>query len=359
MLAELLGISLAPWFRFSVQAAGNVEQAALQPCRFVAAGALALVVMLVVDRVLGEPPVWAHPVVAMGKVLDATGQRLGAKSETGVDLKRFAAGAAVWCALGSIVVLLYAAIQALLVPWMLSETWWLAALAMGLLCKPMMAWRMLAGEVREVEAALQQSLAAGRQRLSWLVSRDTAKLDEGEVRESAIESLAENLNDSVIAPLFWFVLFGLPGAALYRFANTADAMWGYPGWRGKGVQARWWQWAGKWAAWADDVMSWAPARLTVVLLLCVQASGGHVVSPCTVRHAARVTPSPNGGWPMGAMAMALGIRLGKPGTYVLNPSGRVPGPADVDRALRLARGSVLLVTACALIILCLAMVIDV
>ncbi len=83
------------------------------------------------------------------------------------------------------------------------------------------------------------------------------------MRESAIESLAENLNDSVVAPIFWFVLFGLPGAALYRFANTADAMWGYRGLR-HGVN---WEWAGKWAARADDVLSWLPARLTALLLV--------------------------------------------------------------------------------------------
>ncbi|WP_143760170.1 CobD/CbiB family cobalamin biosynthesis protein, partial [Colwellia marinimaniae] len=91
---------------------------------------------------------------------------------------------------------------------------------------------------------------------------DVQPLDATAVRESAIESLAENLSDSVIAPLFWFVLLGLPGAALYRFANTADAMWGYPGMRG----GRYWQWAGKWAARADDVLSWLPARLTALLL---------------------------------------------------------------------------------------------
>jgi adenosylcobinamide-phosphate synthase len=76
------------------------------------------------------------------------------------------------------------------------------------------------------------------------VSREVDHLSADEVRQSAIESLAENLNDSVVAPLFWFALAGLPGAALYRFANTADAMWGYPGMRG----GRYWQWAGKWAA---------------------------------------------------------------------------------------------------------------
>lgn len=359
MLAELADIPLSPWFLSPAQAIGDIEQAAPQACRLVAAGALAVVVALVVDRTLGEPPAWAHPVVAMGKALDSVGQRLGARSETGVDPARFAAGTAVWCVLGSVVVLFYAVLQAGLAAWMTGGAWWLAAAVMGLLCKPLLAWRMLAEEVRAVEAALQQSLPAGRQRLSWLVSRDTAALDEGEIRESAIESLAENLNDSVVAPLFWFVLFGLPGAALYRFANTADAMWGYPGWRGEGARARWWQWAGKWAAWADDALSWVPARLTAALLLAVQAARGQLVSPGRLRRAAGLTPSPNGGWPMGAMALALGIRLGKPGAYVLNPSGRVPGAEDVGRALRLARAAVLLVAAGAAAVLLAAMVIHV
>src|SRR5690606_4699726 len=133
---------------------------------------------------------------------------------------------------------------------------------LGLLLKPLLAWRLLREEVQGVEAALAESVEAGRARLARLVSRDVAPLSATEVRESAIESLAENLNDSVVAPLFWFVLAGLPGAALYRFANTADAMWGYRGARGGRV----WEWAGKWAAHADDALSWLPARLTALLL---------------------------------------------------------------------------------------------
>jgi adenosylcobinamide-phosphate synthase len=138
----------------------------------------------------------------------------------------------------------------------------LLVVLMAWLLKCMLSWRMLREEVGAVELALGQSLEAGRERLSWLVSRDTAQLSASQVRESAIESLAENLNDSVVAPIFWFVLLGLPGAAVYRFANTADAMWGYRGtYRGKN-----WEWAGKWAARADDVLSWVPARLTALLL---------------------------------------------------------------------------------------------
>jgi len=195
-----------------------------------------------------------------------------------------------------------------------------AALLLGLALKPMLAWAMLRTEVQAVETALGQSLDAGRLRLAMLVSRDTTNLRETEVRESAIESLAENLNDSVVAPIFWFVLFGLPGAAIYRFANTADAMWGYRGLR-NGVN---WEWAGKWAARADDVLSWLPARITALLLKLVS----HGIDVKTLRLEARKTLSPNSGWPMAAMALALGVRLQKPGVYVLNPSGRPPGPKD-------------------------------
>ncbi len=187
---------------------------------------------------------------------------------------------------------------------------------------------MLRSDVRAVEAALSQSLDAGHQRLAMLVSRDTANLSEAEVRESAIESLAENLNDSVVAPIFWFVMLGLPGAALYRFANTADAMWGYRGLR-NGVN---WEWSGKWAARADDALSWLPARITALLLKLFSQG----VDFKTLSVEARKTLSPNSGWPMAAMALALGLRLQKPGVYVLNAAGRPPAPPDVDLALNMA-----------------------
>jgi adenosylcobinamide-phosphate synthase len=206
--------------------------------------------------------------------------------------------------------------------------WVLAILLLGLALKPMLAWSMLRSEVAAVEVALAQSLDAGRQRLAMLVSRDTTNLSETEVRESAMESLAENLNDSVVAPIFWFVLFGLPGAAIYRFANTADAMWGYRGLR-NGVN---WEWAGKWAARADDVLSWLPARITALLIKLLSQG----VDLAKLGLEARKTPSPNSGWPMAAMALALGVRLQKPGVYVLNPSGTPPEPKDAVLARKKA-----------------------
>ena len=213
---------------------------------------------------------------------------------------------------------------------------WLAALALGLFLKPLLAWAMLHDEVLAVEGALAESLPAGREQLGRLVSRDTAELSPTQVRESAIESLAENLNDSVVAPLFWFAVLGLPGAALFRFANTADAMWGYPGERG----GRDWAWAGKWAAHADDVLAWVPARITAGLIWLL--GGCHGAG--ALRTEARRTPSPNSGWPMAAMALALGVQLRKPQGYTLNAGARGPTPADTVRACAIGSRSVLVAT---------------
>lgn len=284
--------------------------------------ASAMLIALVIDRLFGEPPVWAHPVVGMGRFLGLFGDRLCALRPRAALI----GGALVWLLGAGAVVGL--AIGAELLIWMWIEPWRLgfrllvAAGLIGLLLKPLLAWRMLRDEVLAVEAALARSLDEGRTQLARLVSRDTRALSEPEVRETAIETLAENLNDSVIAPLFWFMVAGLPGAALYRFANTADAMWGY---RGR------WEWAGKWAARADDVLSWLPARLTGLVLM-----GPDVRQLAALHRESLRTPSPNGGWPMGAMALRLGRRLTKPGHYVLNADGAAVRAGDVAQACRFA-----------------------
>jgi len=277
----------------------------------VAAGALCGA--LLIDRVVGEPPAWMHPVVWMGRYLGALGPRMTRWKPAAA----FAGGALAWCA-GALVIAGLAAAAAGLLAHLPP---WLSVIVLSLLLKPLLAWRMLHDEVAAVESALQRSLAEGRARLQRLVSRDVGMLDATQVRESAIESMAENLNDSVVAPLFWFVVAGLPGAAVYRFANTADAMWGY---RGR------YEWAGKWAARADDLLSWLPARLTA-LLLCLGAV--RTLPFALLRRQARATPSPNGGWPMGAMALLLGVHLGKPDVYVLNADGADCEAAHTRQAL--------------------------
>jgi adenosylcobinamide-phosphate synthase len=277
---------------------------------------LAIAVALLVDR-LGEPPTWAHPVVGMGRYLGLFRlTKLPAAAG-------FIAGALAWLVgavlVGFIALWLEGWVLLALQPWASPLRLAGAALLIGLLLKPLLAWRMLADEAMAVEAALGESIDAGRARLSRLVSRDTSALTATEVREAAIETLAENLNDSVIAPLFWFAIAGLPGAAIYRFANTADAMWGYRDER---------EWCGKWAARADDLLSWLPARLTALVLLPPSL-------PALLREARR-TPSPNSGWPMAAMALRLGLRLGKPGVYTLHADGRSATPDDLRAARAVA-----------------------
>lgn len=292
---------------------------------------------LLVDRLWGEPPSAVHPVVWMGRYLAFAGHRLapcegvGHSPEGHRDLPRLLGGALLWCLGAAVCAGLAWGLEA----WAVQQPFWLAALVLGLALKPMLAWRLLGDEVQAVEDALAKSLPAGRARLAWLVSRDVSQLGPHQVRESAIESLAENLNDSVVAPLFWFAVAGLPGAALYRFANTADAMWGYPGWRAGSAGRHYWAWAGKWAARADDVLSWVPARLTALLLALPARLRWR-----TLRSEAVKTPSPNSGWPMAAMALRLGVRLGKPGAYVLNPLAPTPLPAHTRQALAWAGAAV-------------------
>jgi adenosylcobinamide-phosphate synthase len=301
--------------------------------------AAALLFAFAIDHFIGEPPARLHPVVWMGNALNWAAANVlpkPAADDHKPDFPSFLTGAGVWIAIATLILIVTDSLQWAVLQ--LPAVW--AALLLGLLLKPLFAWRMLRQEVQAVEIALHDSLDAGRARLSMLVSRDTTALTETQVRESAIETLAENLNDSVIAPIFWFVVLGLPGAAVYRFANTADAMWGY-----KGIyKGRNWEWAGKWAARADDVLSWLPARMTAALLWLVSgSSSGFMISGfwTRLRQEAGKTPSPNSGWPMAALALLLNIQLSKPDVYTLNATGNAVNGFDTEKSIKLASKSAL------------------
>ncbi len=196
---------------------------------------------------------------------------------------------------------------------------------------PALAQRSLFDHVRAVATPLARGdLAAARRKVAHIVGRDTESLDEPGVARAAIESLAESFCDGVVAPLFWLLLFGLPGIWAFKAISTADSLIGHKEerWRAFG-------WA---AARADDAANYLPARLSG-LLLCLAAPGGWRTM---VRdHAAH--PSPNGGWPEAAMAGALGIELGGPVSYdgvvsryaLVNADGRPPRVDDLRRALRI------------------------
>jgi adenosylcobinamide-phosphate synthase len=274
----------------------------------------AVLVAGVLDATLREPPV-AHPVRAIGRYLAAAQRLLPAAPPARAALR----GAAGWAVGAALAVCAGAAVERLVA----GAPAMPRALVRGVALWPLFAHRLLLDEVAAVEPALAGSLTAGRAAVGRIVSRDTAGLSEVEVRAAAIESLAENLSDSVAAPLLWFAVGGLPAAALYRFANTADAVWGYRTLR--------WRYAGMLAARADDLLNLVPARLTGLVLL------GRPGALAALRREARRTASPNAGWPMAALALRLGVRLAKPGAYALNPAGRPPTAADTAAALRRAR----------------------
>lgn len=302
---------------------------------------VAALLALGIDQWIGEPPPKYHPVVWIGNYLDRAGAWLQASTQVaGQDWRSFWRGAAAWIAGAALVLVLAGAWQWLL--WQLH--WGVAVVLMGMSLKPLLSWRMLSDEVLAVQQQLDISLAHGQQQLARLVSRDVATLDATQVRESALETLAENLNDSIIAPLFWFALLGLPGAALYRFTDTADSMWGYP----NTYKGQRWQWAGKWAARADDILAWIPARISAVLLLftggimrrTIQAPCGVWVRAWQLPTQAGFTASPNSGWCMAALALVLDVCLRKPNAYTLHLQGGTANSSHIAQAVCLIRYTV-------------------
>jgi adenosylcobinamide-phosphate synthase len=201
-----------------------------------------------------------------------------------------------------------------------------------LFLKPIFAYRNLRRAVIGVAEALErEDLPEARRRLSWhLVSRNTGDLSAAEVAGAAIESLAENLTDSLTAPLLAYAGGGLPAAWAYRFINTADAMWGY--------RTPEFEQLGKFPARLDDLLNWLPARLTGWLLVLAAGLVGE-----SARRAARTmldqytrTASPNSGWTMSAMAGALGVTLDKRGVYQLEGGQGPLDVATINRALHVA-----------------------
>lgn len=201
----------------------------------------------------------------------------------------------------------------------------------AVLLKPVFAYRNLRQAVIEVKEALAAGdLAEARRLVGWhLVSRDVSRLTGAEVAGAAIESLAENLTDSVIAPLLAYLSGGLPAAWAYRFANTADAMWGY--------RTAEFEQLGKFAARLDDILNWLPARLSGWLLVAAAwpAGGSSQNAARTMLAQHRRTASLNAGWTMSAMAGALEVTLSKRDTYELSGGLNVPNVSDIDRALKI------------------------
>ncbi|HET6147529.1 MAG TPA: adenosylcobinamide-phosphate synthase CbiB [Polyangia bacterium] len=274
------------------------------------------------DWLIGEPPARLHPVVWMGKAIAFAERRVPARG----PLAQLGAGALIALAVpalfaGGAALLLAAAahtrlpgIGLLVATWLLTSTFALRALGVA---------------ARAVSRALARGdVVAGRRGLASLCSRDAAALDAPALVAATIESLAENASDSVVAPLFFFALFGIPGAVFYRAVNTLDAMIGYHGR---------YEYLGKAAARLDDLLNLAPARLTALLLLLAGALAGADASRgwAILRRDGGKTESPNAGRPMAAMAGLLGVELAKVGHYRLGDPLRPLSSRTITAAWRL------------------------
>ena len=248
----------------------------------------------VLDLLLGDPARLPHPVVWFGKMIAFGEHRLNRGSH------RMLKGALMSVTLIIAVFILTFFLR----HYILHLTSYFLLLFDALIVFYCLAGTTLIREVRAVFLALDRSLEEGRAQVARIVGRDTSELSAHEVRTAALETLAENLSDGVIAPLFWFALLGTPGMLAYKMVNTLDSMIGYRTERYRDF--------GCWAAHIDDVANYIPARLTALLMVV----GSLRISKWRfVMKYGRCHASPNSGYPEAALAGILDCRFGGPHYY--------------------------------------------
>lgn len=261
---------------------------------FVITVILPLVAGVILDKILGDPAGLPHPVVGFGRLIGFFEHRWN----KGTGRKR----KGIWT-----VLILVAGVY--IVSWGLmhfcfSVNDWLGMAVASVLVFFCLAGKTLIDEVRMVFEALDISLDKGRYQVSQIVGRDTARLSGQEVRTAALETLAENLSDGVIAPLFWYLVLGVPGMLTYKMINTLDSMIGYRNERYRDF--------GCFAAHLDDIANYIPARITAFLMVLVS---GRPSLLSFVRKYGRKHASPNSGYPESALAGILDCRFGGPHDY--------------------------------------------
>jgi adenosylcobinamide-phosphate synthase len=289
-----------------------------------------MVLAMAIDGAIGWPGALyahiGHPVTWLGRLIGMLDQRWNRDGDTFGT--RRVAGVAAALAVIALASALTLALQAAIGPG------WRRVLLVGILAWPFVALRSLHEHVAAVAEPLQAGdMEGARQAVSMIVGRDPTRLDEAGVARAAIESLAENTSDGVVAPIFWGVLFGLPGIVGYKAINTLDSMIGH-----RDARHAAFGWA---AARIDDVANFVPARLTGLLFALV-SSGLADALRCMGRDA-RHHRSINAGWPEAAVAGALRLRLCGPRVYHgelakepwLNEGARDPVGPDVALALKL------------------------
>lgn len=272
--------------------------------------ALILPLALLVDRICGDPNSRYHPVALLGSFIGWWGR----PSAWPVTFHR-CAGIVLW-------VLTAAAFT---IPFFLAAyllPWYLLIFIGPFLLKICLAWRSLEEHTLAVDQALALDIARGRSEVARMVSRDTSSLTDEQVLSAAYESLSENLVDSITAPVFYFGLLGLAGAALYRAANTMDAMLGY---RDERERIGWF------SARMDDILTYLPARITGGFLMMYFACRGRFGPAYEgLKKDRKKRPGINGGIPMAIIAGGTGVRFEKPGVYQLGTGERSLREAGPD-----------------------------
>lgn len=300
-----------------------------------------LLAALALDAAVGDPDwLWRrlpHPVAIIGTVIGVLDHRLNRSTDSELQRRR----------MGIFVALLIGA-GAGTIGWLLSCVlayvplgWFGEVVIIGVL----LSQRSLYDHVAAVaQASREGGLVAARTAVSRIVGRDPEQLDEAAVSRAAIESLAENFSDGIVAPAFWYAIAGLPGILAYKAINTADSMIGH-----KTERHRNFGWA---SARIDDLVNLPASRLSALFLVLAALPRGSAANSCrSVWRDARQHRSPNAGWPEAAMAGALGIALAGPRVYGgkqvedvwMNGGGRIQAePSDIDYALRLFVGACLI-----------------
>ena len=300
---------------------------------------ISLIVGWTLDRLFGDPARLPHPIVWFGRMIAFGEHRLNHGSH------RKLKGAIT--AIGLIV-------SVFAITWLVRHT--LSPLGKGLwvtLFDTLIIFYCLAGttlvrEVRAVFLALDRSLDEGRRQVARIVGRDTSALTAQEVRTAALETLAENLSDGVIAPLFWLAILGTPGMMAYKMVNTLDSMIGYKTERYRDF--------GCWAAHIDDIANYLPARLTAILMVVTSGRAGLLQF---VWKNGRNHASPNSGYPEAALAGILDCRFGGPHNYFgqlfdkpyIGTNDRLLTTADMSRAVSINRRAETLMMAALLLAL--------
>jgi adenosylcobinamide-phosphate synthase len=303
-------------------------------------GAAIMLLALVIDAGLGWPAAIhlrvGHPVTWIGALISVLDRNFN-REEASETTRRVAGTFVAVTVIGLVAGAGWACAAVL-------PDGWIGLILTAILAWPLVAARSMHDHVVAVAQPLMAGdLPAARQAVSMIVGRDPSQLDAAGIARAATESLAENTSDGIVAPLFWGVIFGLPGIAAYKAINTLDSMIGH---RTARHQAFGWA-----AARIDDVANLIPARLTGLLFALVSKQPR--VAAATMWRDARHHRSPNAGWPEAAMAGALGVRLSGPRVYAgqltqepwVNATAPDPAPADLNRALALYRTTMLVLVA--------------